>query len=77
MDALMGPLWAVVAILAGVALLALLHFLAAGLRNVTYLHDMRVRVAALRQDRLTRLSASSRNEIVEVDEVPAEPRKAA
>jgi hypothetical protein len=75
MDAPTSPLWAVVAMIAGVALLAFLHFLAAGLRNVTYIHDTRVRVAALRQDRLARLTASSRNEIIEVDEVHNEPRK--
>jgi hypothetical protein len=72
-----GPFWAVMTILAGMALLALLHFLAAGLRNVTHVHDIQVRVTTLRRDRLDRLSGSAAVEIIDVDEAPAKPRKAA
>ena len=73
----MGPFWAVITIMAGVSVLALLHFLAAGLRNATYVHDMRVKVATVRKERLERLKASAETEVLEVEEAPEETRRAA
>jgi hypothetical protein len=67
----MGPVWTMAAVLTGIGLLALLHFMAAGLRNVTHLHDMRVKVGSLRQERAERLRTKAEGEIVEVDEAPA------
>lgn len=71
----MGPVWTLAALLTGIGLLALLHFMAAGLRDVTHIHDMRVRVAGLRQERLARLQRMASQEIVEVGE--AEEKRAA
>ena len=47
----------VLAITAGVGVLSLFHYLACSLRNTTHVHDMRVRVAALRKDQAERLQA--------------------
>jgi hypothetical protein len=71
----MGQVWLVLAVVAGLAVLALLHFIASGLKDVTYIHDMRVKVASLRKERLDRIAAAANQEVVEVGEV--EERKAA
>ena len=63
-----GQLWTVLAVVAGVGVLALLHFLASGLRNATNLHDVRVKVARLRKDRLERRMEGPQDEIIEVGE---------
>lgn len=73
----MSQVWLVLAVIAGVAVLALLHFMAAGLKDVTYIHDMRVKMATLRKERLDRLNALASKEIVEVGEVEEEEHKAA
>ncbi|HYE61365.1 MAG TPA: hypothetical protein VD997_05160 [Phycisphaerales bacterium] len=72
----MGPVWTLAIILTAIGLLALLHFMAAGLRDVTYIHDMRVRVGTLRKERLDRLQRMASQEIVEVGEAE-DNRKAA
>jgi uncharacterized membrane protein len=64
----MGQVWLVLAIVAGLAVLALLHFIAAGLKDVTYIHDMRVKVATLRKERLERIAAAANQETIEVGE---------
>jgi len=64
----MGPVWTLAAVLAGIGVLALLHFMAAGLRNVTHIHDMRVKVGTLRKERVERLRTRAAEEIVEVGE---------
>jgi uncharacterized membrane protein len=68
----MGQVWLVLAIVAGLAVLALLHFIAAGLKDVTYIHDMRVKVASLRKERLERIAAAANQETIEVGEADVE-----
>ena len=57
MDGLSGQVWVVLAIVAGVGVLSVLHILAASLRNAAYVHEMRVRVSTLRKDQAERLQA--------------------
>lgn len=52
-----GQVWVVLAIVAGVGVLSILHFLASSIRNDTYVHDMRVRVAGIRKEQAERLQA--------------------
>ena len=52
-----GQVWVLLAVVAGVGVLSILHFMAASLRNVTYLHDMRVQVNSLRKQQAERLQA--------------------
>lgn len=68
----MSQVWLVLAVVAGVAVLALLHFIASGLKDVTHIHDMRVKVAALRKERIDRINAAAAREIVEVGEADQE-----
>ncbi len=55
MNGLGGQVWAVLATIAGVGLLAVLHAMTASLRNEVLLHDWQVRVSELRQIRLERI----------------------
>jgi hypothetical protein len=57
MSGLAEQVWVVFAVVAGVGVLSLLHFVASSLGNAAYVHDMRVRVAALRKERMERLQA--------------------
>jgi hypothetical protein len=52
-----AQVWVVLAVVAGTGVLCLLHFMASSIRNVTYVHDMRVRVSNLRKDQAERLQA--------------------
>jgi hypothetical protein len=52
-----GQLWVVLAVAAGIAVLSVLHYLACSIRNTTYVHDMRVRVATIRKDQAERVQA--------------------
>lgn len=64
-----GALWFVVAALAVFAGLGVLHVLACAVRDETRVHDLRVRVAALRREQLERLQRlAERAGAVTVDE---------
>jgi hypothetical protein len=52
-----GQVWALLAAIAAAGILSLLHYIAASVRNATYIHDLRVRVAAIRKDQSERLQA--------------------
>ena len=71
-----GQVWLVLAVVAGVGVLALLHFIACGLKDVTHIHDMRVKVAGLRKDRIDRIAAASHHEVIEVGEADEERKLA-
>ncbi|CAG0948450.1 hypothetical protein PHYC_00029 [Phycisphaerales bacterium] len=55
MGAFSGQVVVVLAVILGIAVLAILHSLATGVRNDTYLHDLRLRVSLLRKEQLERL----------------------
>jgi hypothetical protein len=57
MMAFSGQVWVMLAIVAGVGVLSVLHYMAASLRNATYVHDMKVRVSSLRKEQAERLQA--------------------
>lgn len=50
-----GQVLVVLAIVVAVGVLAVLHSLAAAVRNDTHLHDLRIRVNQLRKEQLQRL----------------------
>jgi hypothetical protein len=57
MAAFSGQVWVILTVVAGVGVLSILHFLASSIRNNTYVHDMRVRVAGIRKEQAERLQA--------------------
>jgi cell division protein FtsW (lipid II flippase) len=57
MATLGGQVWVILAVTAGVGVLGILHYVAASFHNATYVHDMRVRIAALRKNQAERLQA--------------------
>jgi hypothetical protein len=52
-----GQVWLILAMVAGAGVLSVLHYMAASLRNATYVHDMKVRVSTLRKEQAERLQA--------------------
>lgn len=77
MATLGSQVWVVLAVIAGAGVLGVLHYLAASLSNATYLHDMKVRVAALRKDQAERLQALAEAEEAGRAPAPQPLRKAA
>ena len=57
MSGFTGQVWVVLAVVASVGVLSVLHYLAASLRNGTYVHDMRVRFDAIRKEQAERMQA--------------------
>ena len=55
MDAISGPVWVVLAILAGVTALAVLQVMTSAIKRETTVHDLRFRVAELRKEQLARM----------------------
>jgi hypothetical protein len=74
MDTLGGPLWVVIAVITGASVISILHCAATSVRNTTYLHDLRVRVAGLRKEKLERLKALAESA---GHEAPAPPARRA
>lgn len=75
----------VLLVVGGIGLLGVFHVLGMLVHNETYVHDLRVRVNTLRNEKLRRLVDSGAADIIEVGEVvdeaaegvPVEPAKAA
>jgi hypothetical protein len=57
MATLTSQVWVVLAVIAGVGVLSILHYIAATFSNAAYVHDLRVRVSAIRKDQAERLKA--------------------
>jgi hypothetical protein len=49
--------WVVLAIVAGVGVLCILHHVATALGNAAHVHDLKVRVNAIRKDQAERIQA--------------------
>ncbi len=81
MASLADQFWVVVSVLAAVCCVGVLHCIAGAVRNETYLHDLKVRVAALRAEKLRRLRESQderdATRVILVDEEEPEVRQAA
>lgn len=68
MDASGNPLLLVIVVIGGAGLLGVLHILGMLIHNETYVHDLRVRVNALRNEKLKRLVEMGEAEVIEVTE---------
>jgi hypothetical protein len=57
-----SPIWSLLAVVCGVATLGLLHCIAMAARNFTYIHDLRVRVNTLRNEKLKAIQEAAKLE---------------
>ena len=49
--------WTVLAIVAGIGVLSILHYVASSLGNEAYIHDLKVRVSSIRKEQAERIRA--------------------
>lgn len=66
MESLASQVWVVLAVVGAVAVLSVLQCVAASIQNATYMHDLKVKVATLRRDRLAQMKEISEDAVTEV-----------